>query len=206
MTQKADTGVVTKPIPMTIKRLFIGVPIQSEKALQLSNQWSNDGLLNLNRMVWTKPRNWHVTLFFLGATPESLITMLQQLIGESFHEVHPFATQLNGVGVFPEKGRPRVLWLGLENIQPLMSAYAQLCDLLLKNGLLSDPKPLVPHLTLARIKSLQNKTSLELLLEEYQSFNFGTVDINRITLFESISTTTGVIYEPLFEKWLVKDY
>ena len=206
MTQKSDTGVVTKPMQMIIKRLFIGVPIQSEMALQAANHWSNDGLLNLNRMVWTKPLNWHVTLFFLGATPESQIAMLQQLIDESFHEVYPFATQLSGVGVFPEKGRPRVLWLGLENIQPLMPAYAQLGDLLLKNEFLSDPKPLMPHLTLARIKSLQYKTSLELLLKEYHTFNFGTIDINRITLFESISTASGVIYESLFEKWLLKDY
>ena len=198
----ADIGVVTNPTLMILKRLFIGVPIQSEMALQAANLWSNDGLLNLNRMVWTKPRNWHITLFFLGATPESQISMLQQLIDESFHQVYPFATQLSGVGVFPEKGKPRVLWLGLENMKPLLSAYAQLGDLLLKNGFLSDPKPLMPHLTLARIKSLSDLTSLELLLNEYQAFNFGTVDINRVTLFESISTTHGVIYEPLFEKWL----
>ena len=187
-----------------MKRLFIGIPIQSETALQFANRWSNDELLNLNRMAWTKARNWHITLFFLGAIPESEIWMLEQLIVGSFHEVPQFTTQLNGVGVFPEKGKPKVLWLGVENLQPLMSAYEQLGDLLRANGFLSDLKPLVPHLTLARIKSIQNSISLELLLNEYQSFNFGTVDISRITLFESTSTTAGVMYEPLFEKWLLK--
>ena len=189
-----------------MKRLFIGIPIESETAIQLANRWSNNGILNLNRMAWTKPRNWHITLFFLGGTPESEIAMLERSIGESFHEVPQFTTQLNGVGVFPEKGKSKVLWLGLKNLEPIMPAYAQLGDLLRKNGFLSDPKPLTPHLTLARIKSIHNRTSLELMLNEYQSFNFGTVDISRITLFESKSTTAGVMYEPLFEKWLLKSY
>jgi len=194
-----------EPSEMIMKRIFIGIPIQSENALQAAYTWSKEGLLNLNRMGWTKPENWHITLYFLGATSDLQITLLEQLIDESFHKVQPYATQLRGVGVFPETGKPKVLWMGLENLQPLVSSYTLLGELLLKNGFLFDPKPLKPHLTLARIKSLSDHTSLDLLLKENQSINFGTIDINRVTLFESVSTTQGVIYEPLFEKWLVKD-
>jgi 2'-5' RNA ligase len=185
-----------------MKKLFIGVPIYSPNAWQHVDRWSSDGYLNLNRMVWTRPPNWHVTLFFLGATPESQVTLLGQLIGDSFREVSPFTPQLSGLGVFPENRKPRVLWLGLD-LQPLMAAYAELGDLLRENGFPADLKPLKPHLTLARIKSLPNRPPLESLLNEYQSFNFGTVDVNRVTLFESISKPSGVIYEPLFEKWLI---
>jgi 2'-5' RNA ligase len=156
-------------------------------------------------MAWTKPPNWHVTLFFLGATPEWQVGMLQQQIDSTFHEIHSFTSPLRGLGVFPKKGKPRVLWLGLENFQPLMAAYVALGDLLQKNGFLVDPKPLKPHLTLARIKSLADRPSLESLLNEYQSFDFGTVTINRVTLFESISTASGMKYVPLFEKWLHPD-
>ena len=189
-----------------MKRLFIGIPIQSETAFYAASVWSKDGLLNLNRMIWTIPDNWHITLFFLGATSESQIVLLEQLIDESFHEVQPYVTQLSGVGVFPDRSKPKVLWIGLENLQPLISSYTLLGELLLKNGFLFDPKPLIPHLTLARIKSLSNHLSLELLLKENHSMNFGTIDINRVTLFESVSTSHGVMYKPLFEKWLLKDY
>ena len=189
-----------------MKRLFIGIPIQSENALQAATRWNNDSLLNLNRISWTKPSYWHITLFFLGATSETQVILLDQLIDEAFQEVQPYSTQLKGVGVFPDKGNPKVLWMGLENLQPLNSSYAHLGELLLKNSFLFDPKPLKPHLTLARIKSLRDHTSLEILMNENKFMNFGTIDINRITLFESISTAHGVIYEPLFEKWLLKDY
>lgn len=189
-----------------MKRLFIGVPIQSETAMHLAQYWSGDPLLNRNRISWTKPYNWHITFFFLGATPESQVALVEQLIEEAFDDAQPITCQLRGVGVFPEKGKPRILWMGLENLEPLIASYGLLEDLLLKNGFLFDPKPLKPHLTLARIKSLSDRTSLELLQDEFESYNFGTVDINRVTLFESVSTSTGVIYEPLYEKWLLKVY
>ena len=189
-----------------MKRLFIGVPIQSETARQLAQLWSNDPFLNLNRMVWTRPPNWHITFFFLGATPEWQVGLLEQLIEEAFNDAPPITGKLSGVGVFPEKGKPRILWMGLENLEPLLAYYGLLEDLLLKNGFLFDPKPLKPHLTIARIKSLSNHAPLELLLNEYESHNLGTVDVNRVTLFESVSTTKGVIYEPLYEKWLLKVY
>lgn len=54
------------------------------------------------------------------------------------------------------------------------------------------------NLTLARIKSLADRSSLESLLKEYQSFDFGLVTINCVTLFESRSTAKGVEYIPLF--------
>jgi len=189
-----------------MKRLFIGIPIQSETALQAADRWRKDPELNLNRMVWTNPSNGHITLFFLGATPEQQVPILEQMIDKAFNEVQPITCQLSGVGVFPDKGRPRVLWMGLENLQPLFPAYGLLGDLLLKSGFLFDPKPLNPHLTLARVKSLSYLTSFKALLDKFQSFYFGTVDVNRVTLFESISTTAGVIYQPLFEKWLLKVY
>lgn len=188
----------------SMKRLFIGIPILSETAVKAADRWRRNPELNLNRLVWTKPSNWHITLFFLGATPEQQVPILEQMIDEAFSPVQPITTELSGVGVFPEKGKPRVLWIGLDNLQALFPAYDLLGELLLKGGFIFDPKPLKPHLTLARVKSLTYQTSLEALLGEYQSFHFGMVDINRVTLFESVSTTTGVLYQPLFEKWLLK--
>lgn len=185
-----------------MKRLFIGVPIESKIAAQLSETWSNDRLLNQNRLIWTKPENWHITLFFLGNTQEFLIDLLSQLIEESFSQTQAFNTQLTGTGVFPNTHNPKVLWLGLENLQLLMPAFAQLGDLLLQNGLSPGNKPLKPHLTLARIRSLGNRSSFESLLKEYQQFNFGSVAINRVALYESTLTPIGPDYKQLFVKEL----
>jgi RNA 2',3'-cyclic 3'-phosphodiesterase len=185
-----------------LKRLFIGVPIHSAKASQFAAFWKNDRQLNCNQLNWTKPENWHITLFFLGNTSISKIALLQNLIGESFKNMGAFNTELIGLGVFPNTINPKVLWLGMDNIQPLMPARNQLVDLLLQKGFSFDSKPLKPHLTLARIKHLNNRPVFDSLLNEFRQKTFGTVEIDRIVLFESILTQQGPVYKPLFEKLL----
>jgi 2'-5' RNA ligase len=185
-----------------MKRLFIGVPIESEKAAKQAESWRKNELCNSGQLIWGNSENWHITLFFIGNTHESGVDILKQLIEESFSGFQKLSTQLNGVGIFPNLHNPKVLWLGLENLHPLMPAYEQLGDLLHCKGFGFDNKPLKPHLTLARIKKLENQHSFEHFLKEYQQFNFGTVDINRVVLFESILTLTGPIYKPLYVKWL----
>lgn len=189
-----------------MKRLFIGIPVQSETALHWVDHWCNDKSLNENRMTWTNPPTWHVTLFFLGATPWEQVALLEQMIKEAFSQVQPFTTNLNGVGVFPEIGKPRVLWMGLYDLHALDAAYSHLGKLLQEYDLLFDPKPLKPHLTLARVKNLVNRPLLDAWLKTYRFEDFGPVDVNRVTLFESLSTPSGVIYQPLFERWLMKVY
>lgn len=185
-----------------MKRLFIGFPIASEKAAQLVKVWQSDPALNLNRLAWTKPSNWHITLAFLGATDELAITLLGQLIDEAFSRCPPYTTALNGAGVFPGKNKPNVLWLGLDNIQPVLPSWHRLIELLEKNNFPVDPKPLKPHLTIARVKSLNNRPSLYALLENNHHTPFGEVTVDRIILYESHSTPRGVVYIPLFEKKL----
>ena len=185
-----------------MKRLFIGVPIQSDKATKQAGIWKNDRQLNINQLNWTKPENWHITLFFLGNTSIAKIALLQNLIGESFKNIGAFNTELIGLGVFPNTHNPKVLWLGLEDIKPLMPAHSQLGDLLLQNGFSFDSKPLKPHLTLARIKHLNDRLIFDSLLNEYRQKIFETVEIDRIVLFESILTQQGPVYKPLFEKLL----
>ena len=186
-----------------MKRLFIGIPIESPKSVQQVEVWTKDRHLNRNVLNWTIPGNWHITLFFLGSTEESAIPLLQQLIDESFGKILAYQAELCGVGVFPNMHNPKVLWLGLENLQPLQSAYSRLGELLQQNGFLFDQKPLKPHLTLARVKRTDHPSAFQSLLSEYQKTVFDRVDINKVVLYESIATSAGPVYKPLFEKQLI---
>jgi 2'-5' RNA ligase len=185
-----------------MKRLFIGIPVKSEKAFAFSRQWQNNRLLNQNKLVWTLPSNWHITLYFLGATPEDQVALLSELIVGSFQGASSFNTEITGVGVFPNTHNPKVLWLGFNNLRPLQEAYKRLGELLQANSFPYDPKPLKPHLTLARIKSLGDSRPLDNLLSEFREHSFGTISIDRVVLFESISTPSGPVYKPLFVQQL----
>jgi len=186
-----------------MKRLFIGIPIESTKSVQQVELWKEDACLNRNVLNWTIPGNWHITLFFLGSTEESAIPLLQQLIEESFRDVKAYQTELMGVGVFPNTHNPKVLWLGLEDIQPIISAYSQLGESLQQNGFSFDQKPLKPHLTIARVKKTNHPSAFQSLLDKYQKTVFDRIEIKSVALFESISTSDGPVYRPLFIKQLI---
>lgn len=185
-----------------MKRLFIGIPIESQRSVQQVEAWRNDTQLNRNVLNWTIPGNWHITLFFLGNTEESAIPVLQQLIDESFSKIQAYQAELHGVGVFPNSKNPKVLWLGLEDLQSLMAAYSKLGELLQQNGFSFDQKPLKPHLTIARVKRADNPSAFQSLLAEFHDTVFDEVNMNKVVLFESISTPAGPIYKPLFQKQL----
>lgn len=186
-----------------MKRLFIGIPIRSQRARQAATIWQADRLLNQNRLAWTIASNWHITILFLGACPEEMVEPLSRIIHQAFEHSHAFSSSLHGVGVFPEKRKPNVLWMGLNNIQPLLPAYHGLIDLLRKNDFAFDSKPLQPHLTIARVKHLADRSSFDFLLNAYRDTFFEAVLIDRVTLFESVSTPQGVRYAPLYEKMLL---
>lgn len=186
-----------------MKRLFIGIPIESQKSVQQVQVWKNNRQLNQNVLNWTIPGNWHITLFFLGNTDESAVPVLQQLIDESFSEIQAYDTELHGVGVFPNTNNPKVLWLGMENLQPLLPAYIRLGELLQQNGFSFDQKPLKPHLTLARVKRTDNPSAFQSLLAEFQETIFDRIKVNKVALFESITTSAGPVYRQLFVKRLL---
>jgi len=187
-----------------MKRLFIGIPIESPKSVQQVEAWKKDSQLNRNVLNWTTSGNWHITLFFLGSTEESAVSMLEQLIEESFSKIQAYQTELCGVGVFPNTLNPKVLWLGLENLEPLMSAYSKLGESLQQNGFSFDQKPLKPHLTIARVKRTDNPSAFQSLLSEYQETVFDQINMSKVVLFESITTPAGPIYKSLFVKQLIR--
>lgn len=182
------------------KRLFIGMPVSSLKAIQKVESWKNNSRMRLNKMNWVKPENWHITLCFLGDTPDEKVDLLKQLVDQSFNEVAAFNSKLEGVGVFPNRRDPNVLWLGLNSLKNILPAYQQLGDLLKQNGFNFDQKPLKPHLTIARMRYLADKTIIDTLVKDYGQTVFDTVNINKVVLFESLLTPQGPIYKALYTR------
>lgn len=183
-----------------MKRLFIGLPVSSVKTAQKAELWKNNSRIRLNKMNWIKPENWHITLYFLGDTPEEKVESLKQMIDQSFAGFSAFSAQLEGVGTFPNQHHPNVLWLGLNHLHTILPAYQMLGGLLQQNGLMVDPKPLKPHLTIARIKHLADRMVIDSLIKEYRQTVFDTINIDKVVLFESVLSPQGSIYKVEYTK------
>ncbi len=86
-----------------------------------------------------EPSNLHLTLAFIGLWPEN-VTALPAV-------TKPFSLTLSSLGIFPEA---KVLWAGVRPSADLDRLAAEVRESLARAGIPFDPKPFVPHITLAR--------------------------------------------------------
>ena len=129
---------------MPSQRLFIALPLPEPLRTVLAQLCTS-----IPHIRWTPPEQLHVTLRFLGDIDSSRIpTMVERL---STIHVEPFLLPLEGVGSFPPKAPPRVLWVGLGNGHPrLHQLRKQIDDALLNLGIEFDVRTFHPHVTLGR--------------------------------------------------------
>ncbi len=108
----------------------------------------------LPRLNWVKPTGIHLTLAFLGDLTDERLAEAIQIAELAAQEVSPFEYHLTHLGMFGSWDRPRVVWMGVaEPSGKLLQLHRILNRELRQRGFEIDPRPLSPHLTLARIKT-----------------------------------------------------
>ncbi|OGR83949.1 MAG: 2'-5' RNA ligase [Elusimicrobia bacterium RIFCSPHIGHO2_01_FULL_64_10] len=134
-----------------------------------------------------KPANLHLTLKFFGEVPETLVPALSGALERSVRGRKKFTLALGGTGFFPEKGRPRVLWLGV----PDPAQSGALTDLAaaveretLSSGFPPADRSFSPHLTLARLEAPPGP-GFEKVLGETSGRIVAETAVDRIFLIES---------------------
>jgi 2'-5' RNA ligase len=141
---------------------------------------------------WTRPENLHITLKFLGEIPEGSL----KSIADVLHAVRtglPIALTFRGMGFFPNEGRPRVLWTGINALQSLPSLAVSIDDALASIGVPREEKEFTPHLTLARSKGKISPLLRE-VIAKYSTTEFGAVNASAFHLIESKLKPTGAEY------------
>ena len=108
-------------------------------------------------------------------------------------------------GCFPNKERPKVLWLGISGVtKQLDTAVTQFENLFDSCGFPKEEKQSIPHITIARIKYPQKVTpDVNLFLKStYDPIVFS---VDRVQFLSSELLSTGAVYTliksfPLGEK------
>ena len=100
---------------------------------------------------WVAPEQMHLTVRFIGEVDGGLFHDIKEILNDV--NVAPFSLQLKGVGFFPPRGVPRVLWVGLEKSEPLQAMKKKIDLTLFRLGVEPDNRKFSPHITLARLKN-----------------------------------------------------
>ena len=129
-------------------RLFIAIPLPPDVAAS-AFEILPTSFPALRRV---KTENIHLTLAFLGQTPDDRLGDVTAAAKDSAASVSPFMLAFDRAGRFPERGRPRVVWLGIaEGAASVLELGEGVYAGLRSRGLRFDDRPLAPHLTLARV-------------------------------------------------------
>ncbi len=135
-------------------RLFIAIelPEPIKRALLAVGVAMGQGL-PAGVVRWVKSAQLHLTLRFLGDTAVSQLPTLQDQLGQLADQHPAFRLRLNGVGAFPTRQKPRVVWAGLAgDLAVLQGVQADLEDRVVGLGWPREQRPFSPHITLGRVK------------------------------------------------------
>ena len=97
----------------------------------------------------TEANNLHLTLKFLGETDEEKIELVKEKLKEV--KIKKFETEINLIGVFSEEFI-KIVWLHLTNCDALQREVDKFLE-----GLFKPEQRFMGHLTIARVKNVENK-------------------------------------------------
>lgn len=172
---------------MPTQRLFIALPLPEAVQIVLSQLAAP-----LPDVRWTPREQLHVTLRFLGDVDTAKIsTMVERL---STVHVEPFLLPVEGVGAFPPKGTPRVVWSGLGSGHPrLHQLRKQIDDALLHLGLDFDVRTFHPHVTLGRCSD-DAAPAVAKWLRTHQAFAGPSFRVDAFDLVASELRPSGAVH------------
>lgn len=186
-----------------ILRLFFAVPVPADARARVGELIERvqasvgDGTA---RIRWVRVDGLHLTLRFLGPTPEDRVPPLTAGADALARADAPFQVALNGGGAFPSLDRPRSLWVGvrdgadrLADLADGLTATAGEC------GLVLDTRPFAPHLTIARTDGVRLGPAAAHALEEAAGGLDVRFTVDRVVLFRSLLGGGPARYEALHE-------
>ena len=144
------------------------------------------------RASWSREQNLHLTLKFLGDVSVGEIPNLSNAIARAVSGLKPFELMVAGCGVFPLRGRPNVLWIGVSpsahptsNTQhPISLLHSAIENECAAAGFSREQRAFHPHLTVARLRKTGGERGLA---EAHENLGFRpeTFPVSEVVVFKS---------------------
>ena len=187
-------------------RSFLAFELPTEIREQIGNV-SRELRKSTLPIRWVRVENIHLTVVFLGSVSENAIEEIKERINPVVKRYSTFEVKLNGVGVFPHWGRPRVIWLGLNGeIERISQLRDELQEELKVVGYREEKRPFRPHLTIGRFKvPLEKDDYLKWILDKYHDISSDSYYMREFILFKSDLKPDGPVYTKMAVWSLAKD-
>ncbi|MCL1955075.1 MAG: RNA 2',3'-cyclic phosphodiesterase [Brevinematales bacterium] len=176
-----------------MQRLFISVNCDEKVKNQILSVQEKIKTLSL-KGNFSSPENLHLTLVFLGETPDDAIQPITSVIDKALvPPVAPFELTFTTAGCFKHSNK-ELWWIGTDhndmNIDILKTIRQRITNDLLSKGIHFDNRPFNPHITLGR----EIKHELPIIIPK-QGIIF---PVNRISLMKSERISGKLTYTEIF--------
>jgi RNA 2',3'-cyclic 3'-phosphodiesterase len=132
----------------------------------------------------------HVTLRFLGWTRAETLAAIEAPLARAAAACPPFEMSIRGLGTFPDRGSPRVLWLGLDLPAAARRLQAACEEAAVATGFEPEPRAFHPHLTLGRWRGRTRRPALP-------ETDLGSARTSELILYRSDIRPAGSVYAAL---------
>lgn len=131
-------------------RCFLAVPLRPP-ALDAAQRTLAQLREHIAGVRWARPETLHVTLHFFGAIEDARVADALAAVQPVTQEAQPFDVAIDTLGAFPERGWPRVLWLGSTGGNAALTGFAAAVRERLRGAAFAtDERPFRIHATLGR--------------------------------------------------------
>jgi 2'-5' RNA ligase len=139
---------------------------------------------------WVKEQQIHLTLRFLGDAAQPALDGVGRALRRAAATFPSEKARFAGLGVFAERGSPRVLWLGVTIAESLLALQRDCEEAAISAGFAPESRAFHPHLTLGRWRSRGRQPSLP-------EVDLGGSVLSRLVLYRSDLKPSGAVYTPL---------
>ena len=149
------------------------------------------------KIRWVRPEIIHMTVRFFGDLDRKQLKRAREAIRSLDGIWDRPVVAMGEIGAFPNRRRPQVVWLGIDDPGASVAALAEASDRAIRlHGFGAPDKPFVPHLTLGRLVRGAPPVDIDQLSAGLTPPR-GELTIASITLFQSDLRPQGPVYTPL---------
>lgn len=169
-------------------RLFVAVDLPNEVADQALRLCAG-----LPAIRWSAPDQLHLTLRFIGEVPHEVFYEIGAALGEIV--LRPFEIRLKGLGLFPPRGAPHTVWVGVEDESGGLAQLKRRIDRAIDSvGVLPERRKFQAHVTLGRFRDPPPEHRLGSWIAGRALFRSAPFVVSGFELYSSHLRPEGALY------------
>ena len=180
-------------------RSFFAIPVSSDCRQKINAIEQELKIVFPSAIRWVNADNLHVTLKFLGKFDSRLIPNIFELLKTGLSPIGQFDLTFQNLGVFPNKLKPKVVWVGLVHPNELLNIFQEIEDAAAELGYPKESRGFSAHVTIGRIKNeASGSTKIGATINNLMIGEICRSRVDRVIFYQSTLTPGGPVYSELF--------